>query len=64
MNTEFLPIQIEDVNARSADKIQFDVIFITGDPYYDHPLSGIDLLSRLIVAKGYSVGIIAQHETK
>ncbi|MBI2666539.1 DUF3362 domain-containing protein [Candidatus Woesearchaeota archaeon] len=43
---------------------EFDVIFITGDPYYDHPLSGVAILSRLLDAKGYKVGIIAQPETE
>lgn len=64
MNQEFLPTEIEDSDKRNSDTVQFDVIFITGDPYYDHPLSGIALLSRLLVAKGYSVGIVAQPETK
>ena len=41
----------------------FDVIFITGDPYYDHPLSGVAILSRLLDSKGYKVGIISQPET-
>ncbi len=64
MNSDFLPIEITDTELRNADTVQFDVIFVTGDPYYDHPLSGIALLSRLLVAKGYSVGIVAQPETK
>ena len=64
MQKEFLPIEIEDREKRCADTTQFDVIFVTGDPYYDHPLSGIAILSRLLKAKGYSVGIVAQPETK
>ncbi len=60
----FLPIAIEDPSLRNADTVQFDVIFVTGDPYYDHPLSGIAILSRLLESKGYSVAIIAQPETK
>jgi len=43
---------------------QFDVIFVTGDPYYDPPLSGVAILARLLDVKGYKVGIIAQPETK
>ncbi|HHN82180.1 MAG TPA: YgiQ family radical SAM protein, partial [Methanomicrobia archaeon] len=38
----------------------FDVIFITGDAYIDHPSNGVALLARLLDDKGYSVGIIAQ----
>jgi len=38
----------------------FDVIFITGDAYIDHPSNGVALLARLLDDKGYSVGILAQ----
>ncbi|MBI5073126.1 hypothetical protein HZA99_04875, partial [Candidatus Woesearchaeota archaeon] len=47
-------------NNKDKNFQQFDVIFVTGDPYYDHPLSGIAMLSRLLDAKGYKVGIIGQ----
>ncbi len=60
----FLPVTLAEGKARyGASFTAFDVVFVTGDPYYDHPLSGIALLSRLLDAKGYSVGIIAQPET-
>lgn len=64
VDLKFLPIRTRDESKQNADNIEFDVIFVTGDPYYDHPLSGIAILSRLLEAKGYSVGIIAQPETK
>ncbi len=38
----------------------FDIIFISGDPYYDHPLNGVSILARLLDKKGYRVAIIAQ----
>ncbi|MDP3728611.1 MAG: DUF3362 domain-containing protein [bacterium] len=38
----------------------FDIIFISGDPYYDHPLNGVSIIARLLDAKGYKVAIIAQ----
>ncbi len=38
----------------------FDVIFITGDPYYDHPLNGVSIIARILDKKGYRVAIIAQ----
>src|SRR3989344_1164415 len=56
----FLPTSIAEGKKYYRDFSQFDVIFVTGDPYYDHPLSGIAVLSRLLDAKGYKVGIIAQ----
>lgn len=58
--TSFLPISLEEGKQYYQNFLQFDVIFVTGDPYYDHPLSGIALLSRLLDKKGYKVGIIAQ----
>lgn len=59
----FLPISTEDARARNHAFSQFDVVFVTGDPYYDHPLSGTALLARLLEKKGYSVGIVAQPVT-
>jgi uncharacterized radical SAM protein YgiQ len=60
----FLPVSIEKENLQNSDTVQFDVIFVTGDPYYDHPLSGIAILSRLLELKGYSVGIVAEPQNK
>jgi uncharacterized radical SAM protein YgiQ len=57
---QFLPTSFEEGKKYYKNFQQFDVIFITGDPYYDHPLSGIAILSRLLDSKGYKVGIIAQ----
>ncbi len=39
---------------------QFDVICVTGDAYVDHPSFGIAIISRLIEAEGFTVGIISQ----
>ncbi len=59
----FLPVSRDNGTAYYKDFDSFDVIFITGDPYYDHPLSGVAILSRLLDAKGFRVGIIAQPQT-
>ena len=59
----FLPTTLEEGQKHYQNFEQFDVVFITGDPYYDHPLSGIAVLSRLLDRQGYQVGIIAQPET-
>src|SRR3989338_10925531 len=56
----FLPTNIDEGKKRYKQFTQFDIVFITGDPYYDPPLSGIALLSRLLDKKGYKIGIIAQ----
>ena len=60
MDKNFLPISIEDGKKRYKNFKQFDVVFVTGDPYYDHPLSGMAIISRLLDKKGYKIGIIAQ----
>src|SRR3989338_1818047 len=60
MTVSFLPISMSDGKKQYKGFIKFDVIFITGDPYFDHPLSGTAILARLLDSKGYSVGIIPQ----
>lgn len=59
----FLPTTINEAEEYYKGFTFFDVIFITGDPYYDHPLNGTALLTRLLDKKGYKVGIIAQPQT-
>lgn len=54
----FLPISREDMNERGIDRLDF--ICVTGDAYIDHPTFGIAIISRMIEAAGFSVGIIAQ----
>jgi uncharacterized radical SAM protein YgiQ len=36
----------------------YDIIFITGEAFFDHPLSGIAILKRWLEKHGYSIGII------
>jgi uncharacterized radical SAM protein YgiQ len=42
----------------------FDVILISGEPYADHPLSGVGVIARGLDAKGYKVGIIERPDWK
>lgn len=56
--TTFLPITREEAQARGWQ--QLDFIFVSGDAYVDHPSFGPAILCRLLEARGYSVGIIAQ----
>ncbi|MBI2558844.1 DUF3362 domain-containing protein [Candidatus Woesearchaeota archaeon] len=60
MHKLFLPTSMEEGKLHYRDFSQFDVVFVTGDPYYDHPLSGMAIVSRLLDKRGYKVGIIAQ----
>jgi len=39
---------------------QFDFVYVIGDAYVDHPSFGHAIISRLLQAHGYSVGIISQ----
>ncbi|MBI2573458.1 radical SAM protein [Candidatus Woesearchaeota archaeon] len=61
--SQFLPVNLQEGKQYYQNFKQFDVVFITGDPYYDHPLSGMSIIARLLDSKGYKVGIIPQPET-
>ncbi len=39
---------------------QFDFVYVIGDAYVDHPSFGHAIISRLLEAHGYTVGIISQ----
>ena len=54
----FLPTTLAEARARGWDEL--DVVLVSGDAYVDHPTFGVPLLGRLLVAKGYRVGIICQ----
>jgi uncharacterized radical SAM protein YgiQ len=43
---------------------QLDFVYISGDAYVDHPSFGHAIITRLLQAHGYSVGIIAQPDWK
>ena len=58
----FLPTTRDEMNA--AGLSQLDFILITGDAYVDHPSFGTAIISRVIEAEGFSVGIIAQPDWK
>lgn len=56
--TNYIPTSRRELQQRGWDEI--DILFISGDAYIDHPAFGITLLARMLEAKGYRVGIIAQ----
>ena len=62
MANGFLPISKEDMKERGWD--QLDFIFISGDAYVDHPSFGPAIITRILEANGYKVGIIAQPDWK
>ncbi len=54
----FLPISKQDMKERGIR--QLDFVYICGDAYVDHPSFGHAIISRLLEAHGYTVGIVAQ----
>jgi len=62
MKIRFLPISREDSKERGWDEL--DIILVTGDAYVDHPSFGAAVISRVLEAAGFKVGIIAQPDWK
>ena len=62
MMHDYLPITRADMNIRGWK--QCDFVYVTGDAYVDHPSFGHAIISRLLEAHGYKVGIIAQPDWK
>ena len=60
MKNGFLPISKEDMREAGID--QLDFVYVCGDAYVDHPSFGHAIISRLLEAHGYKVGIIAQRQ--
>ncbi|NRZ59744.1 putative radical SAM protein YgiQ [Clostridium beijerinckii] len=60
MTTErkFLPISKKDMRERGWE--QLDFIIVTADAYIDHHSFGTAIISRVLEANGYKVGIIPQ----
>ncbi|MGL5259293.1 MAG: YgiQ family radical SAM protein [Lachnospiraceae bacterium] len=58
----FLPISQQDLNEAGIDVLDF--IYVTGDAYVDHPSFGHAIITRVLEANGYKVGIIAQPDWK
>lgn len=59
---DFLPISREDMHKRGWDAVDFT--FVIGDAYVDHPSFGPAIISRVLEAAGYRVGIIPQPDWK
>lgn len=56
--SNFLPLTIEEAKQRGWDCVDF--VYVTGDAYVDHPSFGVSIISRVLEAKGFKVGIISQ----
>ncbi len=62
MEQKFFPVSRKDMEERGWDQVDF--VYVTGDAYVDHPSFGHAIISRVLEAKGYRVGIISQPDWK
>ena len=62
MIKDFLPVSRSDMEKRGWD--QCDFVYVCGDAYVDHPSFGHAIISRLLEAHGFRVGIISQPDWK
>ena len=62
MNNGFLPVSRAEMEERGIK--QFDFVYVIGDAYVDHPSFGHAIISRLLEAHGYSVGIMSQPDCR
>lgn len=58
----FLPINKNEMLARGWNEVDF--VLISGDAYVDHPSFGVAIISRVLEAHNFKVGIIAQPNWK
>lgn len=58
----FLPICREDLAQCGIE--QLDFVYISGDAYVDHPSFGCAIITRVLEAKGFTVGVLAQPNWK
>ena len=62
MSTDFLPVSRQDMEEKGIS--QLDFVYVIGDAYVDHPSFGHAIISRLLEAYGFQVGIISQPDWK
>ena len=62
MSRGFLPISRQDMKEQGIE--QLDFVYVIGDAYVDHPSFGHAIISRVLEANGYTVGIISQPDWK
>lgn len=58
----FLPTSREEMEKTGCK--QLDFVYVIGDAYVDHPSFGHAIISRVLEAHGYKVGIISQPDWK
>lgn len=62
MTAGFLPVSQKDMEESGIR--QLDFVYVCGDAYVDHPSFGQAIISRVLQAHGYTVGMIPQPNWK
>lgn len=62
ISNNFLPISKADMKQQGIT--QLDFVYVIADAYVDHPSFGHAIISRVLQAHGYTVGIISQPDWK
>ncbi len=62
MEKDYLPVCREDMIRCGWDQVDF--AYVVGDAYVDHPSFGHAIISRILEAHGFRIGIIAQPDWK
>ena len=62
MNSGFLPVCRREMEERGWEYVDF--VYVSGDAYVDHPSFGHAVITRVLEAHGYRVGIIPQPDWK
>lgn len=58
IGTTFLPVSAAELKERGIE--QLDFVYVSGDAYVDHPSFGVAIISRVVEACGFTIGIIPQ----
>ena len=58
----WLPINKKDMHDLGLPQVDF--VYVCGDAYVDHPSFGSAIISRILVSRGYTVGMLCQPDWK
>ncbi len=57
-----MPVSKQDMQELNID--QLDFVYVSGDAYVDHPSFAVAIITRILQAHGFTVGVIAQPDWK
>lgn len=62
MANGFMPVSKQDMQELNIN--QLDFVYVSGDAYVDHPSFAVAIITRVLQAHGFTVGVIAQPDWK